>query len=79
MAQTALDEEKLQSALHIIQRIFQDAWLMEERSLLIEHFSEKFDCSPHEVKEFFFTFLSTDITDHDIDASRTSSEETFCF
>ena len=57
MAQTALDEEKLQSALHIIQRIFQDAWLMEERSLLIEHFSEKFDCSPHEVKEFFSRFF----------------------
>ena len=57
MAKAALDEEKLQSALQIIQRIFQDEWLVEERSLLMQYFGENFDCSSGDVELFFDRFF----------------------
>ena len=50
-------QEKVQSALQILQRIFQDVWLIEERSLLVSIFTQHFSCSEEEVyvmlEEFF--------------------------
>ena len=57
MAKPALEEEKLQSALQIIQRIFQDEWLVEERSLLMQYFVENFECSTQEIENQFDRFF----------------------
>ena len=57
MAQAALDEEKLQSALQIIQRIFQDEWLVEERSLLMQYFIDNFGCESADIEQFFTRFF----------------------
>ena len=57
MPHGSLEEEKLRSALHIIQRIFQDAWLIEERSVLQTLFHEQFSCSDKELEVFFADFF----------------------
>jgi ABC-type multidrug transport system ATPase subunit len=57
MPHGSLEEEKLRSTLHIIQRIFQDAWLIEERSILIRIFQEQFSCSEKELEDFFAQFF----------------------
>jgi ABC-type multidrug transport system ATPase subunit len=57
MPHGSLEEEKLQSALHIIQRIFQDSWLIDERTVLFRLLKEHFPSSDAELETFFANFF----------------------
>jgi len=53
MSATTLEIETIRSALHIVQRILQDAWLIEERSVLFSAFQKNFGCSEKQLEAIF--------------------------
>ena len=53
MSATTLETDTIRSALHIVQRILQDAWLIEERSVLFSAFQKNFGCSEEQLEAIF--------------------------